>query len=212
MLASASSNTPRPSGWAIRRRWLFPMARALSARQRLEITTATQDTVTQLMAAIRKVARIVPGAAEVTAAVCKLDYSRPGKPAIGWDDPAAKEQLVSDLANDALAVQAELAGPGAPEREAAEADALGAAGPGRRAGRRAGPAQRRDRRVVADRPQSRPGPISTVGPQARHTRESKSKRRDGFRGHVAAEPETGLITGCEMPMAAGEAAATRRTG
>ena len=40
--------------------------------------------------------------------------------------------------------------------------------------------------------------------EARHTRKSKSKRRDGFRGHVAAEPETGLITDCEMTMAAGE--------
>ena len=46
--------------------------------------------------------------------------------------------------------------------------------------------------------------ISTVDTQARHTRKSKSKRRDGFRGHVAAEPETGLITGCEMTMAAGD--------
>ena len=48
---------------------------------------ATQDTVTQLVAAMRKVARVVDGAAEVIAAVCKLDYSRPGKPGIDWDDP-----------------------------------------------------------------------------------------------------------------------------
>jgi hypothetical protein len=46
--------------------------------------------------------------------------------------------------------------------------------------------------------------ISTVDPEARHTRKSKSQRRDGFRGRVAAEPETGLITDCEMTMAAGE--------
>ncbi len=45
--------------------------------------------------------------------------------------------------------------------------------------------------------------ISTVDREARHTRKCKSKRRDGFRGHVAAEPETGLITDCEMTMAAG---------
>jgi hypothetical protein len=77
---------------------------------------STQDTCTQLMAAMRKVARVVPGAGAVIAAACRLDYSRPGKPDIGWDDPAAKENLVSDLVNDALAVLAELAGPGAPER------------------------------------------------------------------------------------------------
>ena len=51
---------------------------------------ATQDTVTQLTAAIRKVARVVPGAGEVIGAVCRLDYSRPGKPGIDWDDPQAK--------------------------------------------------------------------------------------------------------------------------
>src|SRR6185437_8151771 len=44
---------------------------------------ATQDTVTQLVSAIRRVAREVPGAAEQIAAVCTgHDYSRPGKPKI----------------------------------------------------------------------------------------------------------------------------------
>jgi len=86
---------------------------------------ATQDTVTQLVAVIRKVARMVPVAAQVIAAVCKLDYSKPGKPPIDWDDPQAKQALVSDLVNDALAVLAELAGPYAPERDDAAADALG---------------------------------------------------------------------------------------
>ena len=60
--------------------------------------------MSQLVAAMRKVARVVPGAGEVITAVCTLDYSRPGKPGIDWDDPAAKEALVSDLVNDALAV------------------------------------------------------------------------------------------------------------
>ena len=51
---------------------------------------ATQDTVTQLVAAIRKVARAVPGAGEVIARVCTLDYSKPGKPPIDWDDPRSQ--------------------------------------------------------------------------------------------------------------------------
>ena len=59
---------------------------------------ATQDTVTQLVSAIRRVAREVPGAAEQIAAVCTgHDYSRPGKPKIDWDDPVAKDALVSAL-------------------------------------------------------------------------------------------------------------------
>lgn len=73
-----------------------------------------------------------------TGAVCRLDYSQPGKPPIDWDDPAAKENLVSDLVNDALAVLAELTGPGAPGQDGPAADALGllalVAGTGPRAG------------------------------------------------------------------------------
>jgi hypothetical protein len=70
---------------------------------------ATQDTVTRLVAAVRRVAREVPGAAEQIAAVCTgHDYARPGKPKIDWDDPAAKEALVSALVNDANALVAAL--------------------------------------------------------------------------------------------------------
>jgi hypothetical protein len=170
----------------------------------LDDAVATQDTVTQLTAAIRKVARLVPGAGEVIAGACTLDYSNPGKPAIDWDDPAARQQLVSDLVNDALAVLAQLAGPGAPQREDAAADALGLLA--LVAGQDVEPAEDSDgadgrwriaRKVAPDRV------ISTVDRQARHTRKSKSARRDGFRAHLAAEPDTGLITGCELTMAAG---------
>lgn len=174
---------------------------------------ATQDTCTQLMAAMRKVARVLPGAGEVIAAACRLDYSRPGKPDIDWDDPAAKENLVSDLVNDALAVLAELTGPGAAERDDAAAGALGLLA--LVAGQDVEPADGSDgtdgrwriaRKVAPDRV------ISTVDTQARHTRKSKSKRRDGFRGHVAAEPDTGLITDCEMTMAAGPGSADAENG
>ncbi|HEY6313556.1 MAG TPA: transposase [Streptosporangiaceae bacterium] len=66
---------------------------------------ATQDTVTQLVSAVRRVAREVPGAAGQIAAVCTgHDYSRPGKPKIDRDDPAAKDALVSALVNDANAL------------------------------------------------------------------------------------------------------------
>jgi hypothetical protein len=45
--------------------------------------------------------------------------------------------------------------------------------------------------------------ISTVDPDARHTRKSPESRRDGYRAHVAAEPETGIITDEELTKAAG---------
>jgi len=63
---------------------------------------ATQDTITQLVSAIRRCSRLVPGAPELIASVCTgHDYSQPGKPRIDWDDPAAKDTLVSALVNDA---------------------------------------------------------------------------------------------------------------
>jgi hypothetical protein len=174
---------------------------------------ATQDTVTQLVAAMRKVARVVPGAGEVIGAVCKLDYSRPGKPPIDWDDPAAKDSLVSDLVNDARAVLAELAAPDAPRRDGPAADALGLLA--LVAGQDVEPAEGSDgtdgrwriaRNVAPDRV------ISTMDPQARHTRKSRSSRRDGFRGHLSAEPGTGLITDCEMTMAAGDGSSDAENG
>ncbi len=63
---------------------------------------ATQDTVTQLVAAVRRVRRLVPRAREV--ALTAHDYDRPGKPECAWDDPQAIQALVSGLVNDALAV------------------------------------------------------------------------------------------------------------
>jgi IS5 family transposase len=174
---------------------------------------ATMDTVSQLVAAVRKVARVVDGAADVIASVCKLDYSAPGKPGIDWDDPQAKQDLVSDLVNDALAVLEALTGEGAPERDPAAADALGLLA--LVAGQDVEPAEDSDgtdgrwviaRNVAPDRV------ISLVDPEARHTRKCKSKRRDGFRGHVAAEPETGLITDCETTMAAGPGSTDAENG
>ena len=108
---------------------------------------------------------------------------------------------------------AELAGPGAPQRDPAAADALGLLA--LVAGQDVEPAEGTDgtdgrwriaRKVAPDRV------ISTVDRQARHTRKSKSQRRDGFRGHVAAEPETGLITDCEMTMAAGPGSTDAENG
>ena len=45
--------------------------------------------------------------------------------------------------------------------------------------------------------------ISTVDTEARHTRKSPEARRDGYRAHVAADPDTGIITGEKLTGAAG---------
>jgi hypothetical protein len=169
----------------------------------VEDAVATQDTVTQLVAAIRKAGRLVPGAAELIPVTCSgHDYSRPGRPVIDWDDPQAKDALVSALVNDALALlealgEVKLTGP------AAGAAALLALV----AGQDVEPAEGSDgtdgrwqiaQKVAEDRV------ISTVDPQARHARKSRSQRRDGYRAHVASEPETGIITGEQLTRAAGD--------
>ena len=155
---------------------------------------ATQDTITQLIAAVRRVARLVPGAAEQIAAVCGgHDYSSPGKPRIDWEDPQAKDALVSALVNDANALAAALKDQELDEQAAAGQDVEPAEGSDGADGR-----WRIARKVAADRV------ISVVDPDARHTRKSRENRRDGYRAHVAACPETGIITGQELTKAAGE--------
>jgi len=163
---------------------------------------ATQDTITQLIAAVRRVARVVPGAADLVAAVCTgHDYTTPGKPRIDWEDPEAKDGLVSALVNDALALVNALAD-NQITPEASEAVALLALV----AGQDVEPAEGSDgtdgrwkiaHRVAEDRV------ISTVDPEARHTRKSPEARRDGYRAHLVAEPGTGLITDEELTQAAG---------
>jgi hypothetical protein len=71
----------------------------------LEDAVATQDTVTQLIAAVR---RVVPTALEVT--LVAHDYESSGKPLIAWDDPVAKAALGDALGNDALALLESLDG------------------------------------------------------------------------------------------------------
>ena len=43
--------------------------------------------------------------------------------------------------------------------------------------------------------------ISVVDPQARHARKTRSQRRDGYKAHIAAEPDTGIITACDITSA-----------
>ena len=164
---------------------------------------ATQDTVTQLVSAVRKVAREVPGAAERAAAVCTgHDYSKPGKPKIDWDDPAAKDALVTVLVNDANALVEAFAGAELDDPAASALALLALV-----AGQDVEPAEGSDgtggrwriaQKVAEDRV------ISAVDPDARHTRKSPEARRDGYRAHLAADPETGIITDEKLTRASGD--------
>jgi hypothetical protein len=164
---------------------------------------ATQDTVTQLIAAVRRVRRLVPAAAAVIAERCHAhDWDDVRKPAIAWDDKAARDALVSALVNDATTVVEGLAGVelGEPAAQAVALLALVA-------GQDVEPAEGSDgtdgrwriaRRVALERV------ISVVDPQARHVHKTVHQRQDGFKGHVAIEPDTGLFTAGELTEACGE--------
>ena len=159
----------------------------------LEDAVATQDTITHLVAAIRRVRRLVAKARRWSS--WPHDYDRPGKPDCAWDDPAARQALVSGLVNDALAVLEAVAGLEL-DAEQAEAVALLAlvAGQDVEPGERPG-TWRIVRRVARDRV------ISTVDPQARHARKTSAQRRDGYKAHIAIEPESGLVTECALTAA-----------
>jgi hypothetical protein len=204
----AKSKRPHRVNDAVRK--VTEQTGVLSGRRRravdstiLDDAVATQDTVTQLISAVRRVGREVPGAVEQIAAVCTgHDYSVPGKPAVEWDDPAAKDALVSALVNDANALVAAFADAQL-EEPAASALALLALV----AGQDVEPAEgsngtdgrwRIARKVAEDRV------ISVNDPDARHTRKSQQARRDGYRAHVAACPQTGIITDEQLTRAAGQ--------
>jgi IS5 family transposase len=159
----------------------------------LDDAVATQDTVTQLIAAVRRVIREVPGAFEVAAQWCTAhDYADPGKPKIAWDDEAARAALVDALVTDALNLLRHL-----PEQQPGE-QAGGAVGLlALVAGQHVEPAGdsagydggwRIAERTAKDRV------VSTVDPDARHIHKNRTRHQDGFKGHVSFEPETGLFT------------------
>lgn len=153
----------------------------------LDDAVATQDTVTQLIAAIRRVRRLVPEAAALELAA--HDYADPSKPRIAWDDTEARDALITGLVTDALAVL------GALEGVDLEAEAEAAVGVlALVAGQDVEPGDddgtwRIARRTAADRV------ISTVDPDARHVHKTVHHYRDGYKAHVVVEPATGLICG-----------------
>ena len=153
----------------------------------LDDAVATQDTVTQLVAAIRKVRGLVPEARDVH--VTAHDYDRGGKPDIAWDDKVARDALVSALVEDALAIIDCLPVHGlSDEQERAVALLALIAGQDVEPGEKPG-TWRIARAVAKDRV------VSVVDPESRHAHKSRASYRDGYKAHIAAEPETGIITG-----------------
>lgn len=161
---------------------------------------ATQDTVIQLRAVIRRLLgtadRVDPELAGAVRAVLTRDddYASLGKPPCDWDDPTAREALVDALVRDALAALEVLDGR---ELDAAFAQVVEllalVAGQDVAAGEDG--IFRIARGVARDRM------ISTVDPEARHGHKSRARTFDGYKSHLGVDPDDELITGVAVTAA-----------
>jgi len=150
---------------------------------------ATMDTVTLVRSAIRG---LLAAAGELEGALRAVlrrddDYASAGKPVCDYDDRAAREALVDALAKDAQALLLVLEGR-ALSASLAQAATLLAAVVGQDLDEGQDGLFRIARRVAKDRI------ISTVDPQARHGRKTSAHGYDGYKGHLAIDPDSELIT------------------
>jgi hypothetical protein len=164
---------------------------------------ATQDTVTLLRGAIRGLLRVCPAelASLVRAALARGDdYEQAGKPVCDWEDPRAREQLVDALFRDGYRALGALRG----HRlgvEVAQAAELLATVIGQDIQETA------DGRFIIAQGVAPDRVISVVDPPARKGHKSNARGFDGYKGHVAIDPDSEVITAAEVGAAnAGDAA------
>jgi hypothetical protein len=151
---------------------------------------ATMDTVTLIRSAIRGVLKGAgAGLADELRGVLARDddYTTAGKPACDYDDPQAREELVDALARDAGALLGALEGRELDPALSQAAELL-ATVTGQDLEQDAAGVFRIARKVAADRV------ISTVDPGARHGHKTSARGFDGYKGHVAVDPDSEIIT------------------
>jgi IS5 family transposase len=157
----------------------------------LDDAVATQDTVTQLVSMIRRVRKAIPKAAAVE--LVGDDYEAgSGKPQCAWNDPAARNELVTRLVNDALTVLDAVDGLDINNDQQQLVGLLALV-----AGQDVVPGDEEGTWKI-ERGVAKHRVISTVDPESRHMHKSRSSYRDGYKAHVAVEPDTGLITACDL--------------
>jgi hypothetical protein len=158
---------------------------------------ATQDTVTLVRSAIRGLLRACPPplAARVRQGLQRADdYRAPGKPACDWDDPAARERLVDELTRDGYRALHALRGQPL-EGRVAEAAGLLATVVGQDIEETDDGRFRIAQGTAPDRV------ISTVDPQARHGHKTAAHGFDGYKAHIAIDPDSEIITVAEASTA-----------
>jgi IS5 family transposase len=161
----------------------------------LDDAVATQDTVTQLIAAIRRARRLIPAVGEVE--LSGHDYRDPDKPRIAWDDEDARQRLITALVNDAQQVLDAVNDLTLDGDQAAAVGLLALV-----AGQDVEPGDGEGTWRIAQRT-AKDRVISIVDPDTRHVHKSVSSYRDGYKAHISIEPVTGLI--CAQRLTAGNA-------
>ena len=150
---------------------------------------ATMDTITLIRSATRQLLKVAGSelAAELRGVLTSGDdYASSAKPMIDWDDREAQAELVDSRAKDAYACLAALEGTELDD-EVKKATTLLATVVGQDLEEVEG-TLRIARRVAKDRV------ISTVDPEARHGHKTSAHSFDGFKGHVAIDPDCEIIT------------------
>jgi IS5 family transposase len=155
----------------------------------LDDAVTTQDVIMQLVSAIRRVRRLVPEAKTLDLAAHDYDHD-PGKPACAWDDPEALDQLITALVNDALVTLDTVAGLDLDQSQSEAVGLLALV-----AGQDVEPGEGEGTwRII---PRTMPGRmVSVVDPESRHIHKTVHSYRDGYKAHLAVEPDTGLVTDC----------------
>jgi hypothetical protein len=154
---------------------------------------ATQDTVIQLRAVIRKLLGVAAHEAPVLAVAVRAaltrddDYASLGKPPCDWDDRAAREALVDALVGDARAALSVLDGREL-SQACAQASELLALVAGQDVEQGEDGVFRIARKVARDRV------ISTIDVEARHGHKSRARTFDGYKSHLGVDPDDELIT------------------
>ncbi len=151
---------------------------------------ATMDTVTLIRSAIRGLLKVAD--MELRAELAGVlqsgdDYASSAKPQIDWEDEEARAELIDSRAKDGFAMVMALSGRELPP-PVKEAATLLLTVLGQDLEEREDGVFAIARRVAPDRV------ISTVDVETRHGHKSSAHGFDGYKGHVAIDPDSELVT------------------
>jgi Transposase DDE domain/Transposase domain (DUF772) len=157
----------------------------------LDDAVTRQDAIMQLVAQIRKVRRLIPAAQRLELTAHDYDHDA-GKPPCAWNDPRDIDRVVTELVSDAQVV---LNGVADARLTDVQVEAVGllalVAGQDVEPGDTDG-TWRIAPRTAPDRM------VSVHDTDSRHVHKTNHNYRDGFKAHIAVEPDTGLVTACDL--------------